>query len=258
MWRNWQQRISCLATKLPDTKLIYSRWTKFIRKQYRPKNGSVSVLPRPTSLLLLKTRHGEWRYDNNTTHWLCSNSRRSVLISLFILPTAGPRSSVRPSLTRAWWLSATGYVADTEPPPGRGDRQWLGAFPGIAPGLTGPKEPYPTKEKKTGRKSVLGQSGWSQSSGRVRRALSRLLWRAGVPPNERRRSPSRPLDPPLDVSPSKRELRVEPPASRTRGAAGNDESHTRRSLVKDRRDGRARGGWEDKGRAGDGRERRGN
>ena len=46
--------------------------------------------------------------------------------SPFILWISGPRSSVRPSLTRAWWLSATGYVAVLEPPPGRGGRQWLG------------------------------------------------------------------------------------------------------------------------------------
>ena len=59
--------------------------------------------------------------------------------SLFILWITVPRSSVRPSLTRAWWLSATGYVAALEPPPGRGGRQWLGSPPGIAPGLVSQK-----------------------------------------------------------------------------------------------------------------------
>ena len=49
--------------------------------------------------------------------------------SLFILRITGPCSYVRTSLTRAWWLSATGYVADTEPPPGRGGRQWIGSLP---------------------------------------------------------------------------------------------------------------------------------
>ena len=44
-------------------------------------------------------------------------------ISLFILWTTGPCSLFRPSSTRSWWLSATGYVADFEPPPGRGGRQ---------------------------------------------------------------------------------------------------------------------------------------
>ena len=36
--------------------------------------------------------------------------------SLFILWITAPCSSVRPPLTRAWWLSAIGYVADIEPP----------------------------------------------------------------------------------------------------------------------------------------------
>ena len=53
--------------------------------------------------------------------------------SLFILWITGPRSSVRPSLTRAWWLSATGYVAVLEPPPGRGGRQWLRSLPRRVP-----------------------------------------------------------------------------------------------------------------------------
>ena len=51
--------------------------------------------------------------------------KMTIVKSLFILWITGPRSSVRPSLTRAWWLSATGYVAALELPPGRGDRQWL-------------------------------------------------------------------------------------------------------------------------------------
>ena len=55
--------------------------------------------------------------------------------SLFILWITGPRSSVRPSLTRAWWLSATGYVAVFEPPPGRGGRQWLGSLPRHSAGV---------------------------------------------------------------------------------------------------------------------------
>ena len=63
----------------------------------------------------------------------------SLSQSLFILWITVPRSSVRPSLTRAWWLSATGYVAAIEPPPGRGGRQWLGSLPGIAPGLASQK-----------------------------------------------------------------------------------------------------------------------
>ena len=59
--------------------------------------------------------------------------------SLFILWITGPRSSVRPSLTRAWWLSATGYVAALEPPPGRGGRQWLGSLPRHSAGVGIPK-----------------------------------------------------------------------------------------------------------------------
>ena len=59
--------------------------------------------------------------------------------SLFILWITGPRSSVRPSLTRAWWLSATGYVAALEPPPGEVAASGLGASPGIAPGLASQK-----------------------------------------------------------------------------------------------------------------------
>ena len=47
-----------------------------------------------------------------------------------------PRSSVRLSLARAWWLSATGYVADFRAAP---RERWpsldLGTSPGIAPGL---------------------------------------------------------------------------------------------------------------------------
>ena len=58
-----------------------------------------------------------------------------IVKSLFILWITGPRSSVRPSLTRAWWLSATGYVAVLEPPPGRGDRQWLGSLPRYSAGV---------------------------------------------------------------------------------------------------------------------------
>ena len=50
-----------------------------------------------------------------------------------------PRSSVRPSLTRAWWLSATEYVAALEPPPGRGGRQWLGNLPQYSAGVGIPK-----------------------------------------------------------------------------------------------------------------------
>ena len=59
--------------------------------------------------------------------------------SLFILWITVPRSSVRPSLTRAWWLSATGYVAALEPPPGRGGRQWLGSLPRHSAGVGIPK-----------------------------------------------------------------------------------------------------------------------
>ena len=59
--------------------------------------------------------------------------------SLFILWITGPRSSVRPLLTRAWWLSATGYVAVLEPPPGRGGRQWLGSLPRHSAGVGIPK-----------------------------------------------------------------------------------------------------------------------
>ena len=110
-------------------------------------------------------------------HLLCEVTPR-VFKSLFILWITGPCSSVRPSLTRAWWLSATGYVADFEPPPGRGGRQWLGSLPRLRRGwhptqlLTGhpvdshfgllfpisfipwlcngpkgPKKPYPTQTK---------------------------------------------------------------------------------------------------------------
>ena len=65
--------------------------------------------------------------------WLVDSYRATVgtgiTKSLFILWITGPRSSVRLSLTQAWWLSATGCVAVLEPPPGRGGRQWLGNLP---------------------------------------------------------------------------------------------------------------------------------
>ena len=70
---------------------------------------------------------------------MLDDDRKSMFKSLFILWITGPRSSVRPSLTRAWWLSATGYVAVLEPPPGRGGRQWLGSLPRHSAGVGIPK-----------------------------------------------------------------------------------------------------------------------
>ena len=50
--------------------------------------------------------------------------------SSFLCPTL-----VNPPLTRAWWLSATGYVAVLEPPPRRGGHQWLGNLPRHSAGV---------------------------------------------------------------------------------------------------------------------------
>ena len=54
--------------------------------------------------------------------------------SLFILWITGPRSSVRLSLTRAWWLSAPGMWRSSSRP-GRGGRQWLGSLPRHSAGV---------------------------------------------------------------------------------------------------------------------------
>ena len=106
--------------------------------------------------------------------------------SLFILWITGPRSSVRPSLTRAWWLSATGYVAVLEPPPGRGGRQWLGSFPRHSAGVGIPHShcqvtrstailahsiPSPSSHgsamARTGRKSLIHTKSKSKPPGQV-------------------------------------------------------------------------------------------
>ena len=75
-------------------------------------------------------RHGKGSRCVVNGGWVDGPRVQVMLNPLFILWNTGPCSSVRPSLTRAWWLSATGYVADIEPPPpppGGGGRQWLGA-----------------------------------------------------------------------------------------------------------------------------------
>ena len=71
-------------------------------------------------------------YGDGTVH---AGRRYTQAKSLFILWITGPCSSVRPSLARAWWLSATGYVAVFEPPPGRGGCQWLGGLPRHSAGV---------------------------------------------------------------------------------------------------------------------------
>ena len=82
-------------------------------------------------------RGGPWRQLTSPDKVIGGGGR--VVKSLFILWITVPRSSVRPSLTRAWWLSATGYVAALEPPPGRGGRQWLGSLPRHSAGVGIPK-----------------------------------------------------------------------------------------------------------------------
>ena len=94
--------------------------------------------------------------------------------SLFMLWIADPRSSVRPSLTRAWWLSATGYVAVLEPHPGEVAASGLGASPGIAPGLASQKATAwsPGRQPFWPTQSHLLHSMALQWSERAERALS--------------------------------------------------------------------------------------
>ena len=90
------------------------------------------------------------------------SSRRLILFKSPVYPLdyrfLVPLSDHR--LTRAWWLSATGYVAALEPPPGRGGRQWLGSPPGTAPGLVSQK----ATARSPGRQPFLAHSIPSPSS----------------------------------------------------------------------------------------------
>ena len=112
------------------TDVFFSVRRAKLRSQMPPPRGATVSLGRRRSAggAALHARsghqHGGYKYGD-------------VVKSLFILWITGPRSSVRPSLTRAWWLSATGYVAVLEPPPAPGEvaASGLGASPGIAPGL---------------------------------------------------------------------------------------------------------------------------